>query len=39
MAYQAATRFIPLSQVQPDDLIAQQFKRLAETVLANIKGN
>ena len=38
MAYQAATRFIPLSQVQPDDLIAQQFKRLAETVLQNIKN-
>ncbi|MDX9865253.1 MAG: response regulator [Anaerolineaceae bacterium] len=38
MAYQAATRFIPLSQVQPDDLIAQQFKRLAETILQNIKN-
>ena len=38
MAYQAATRFIPLSQVQPDDLIAQQFKRLAETILLNIKN-
>jgi CheY-like chemotaxis protein/MinD-like ATPase involved in chromosome partitioning or flagellar assembly len=37
MAYQASTRFIPLSQVQPDDLIAQQFKRLAETILPNIK--
>lgn len=39
MAYQAATRFIPLSQVQPDDLIAQQFKRLAETILLNIKNS
>jgi CheY-like chemotaxis protein/MinD-like ATPase involved in chromosome partitioning or flagellar assembly len=39
MAYQAAIRFIPLSQVQPDDLIAQQFKRLAETILLNIKNS
>ncbi len=35
MAYQAATRAVPLSLVQPESLLSQQFSRLAEVLLAN----
>ncbi|NLF50443.1 MAG: response regulator [Leptolinea sp.] len=35
MAYQAATRAVPLSLVQPESLLSQQFNRLAEILLAS----
>jgi hypothetical protein len=34
LAYQAATRSTPLSLLQPESLLAQQFKRLSDLVLA-----
>lgn len=34
LAYQAATRSVPLSVLQPESLLSQQFVRLAETILA-----
>ncbi len=33
MAYQAATRSVPLSLLQPDSLLTQQFIRLADILL------
>lgn len=35
MAYQAATRAVPLSLVQPESLLSQQFNRLAELLLSS----
>ena len=37
VAYQAAMRGIPLIQVQPEGLLAQQFARLAEVVATRVK--
>jgi pilus assembly protein CpaE len=36
MAYQAAVRSIPISLVQPDSLVAQQFTKLADLVSARV---
>jgi pilus assembly protein CpaE len=36
-AYQAATHFQPMIKVQPESLVSQQFYRLAEQLLVNIK--
>ena len=37
LAYQAATHFQPIIKIQPESLVSQQFYRLAELLLANIK--
>ena len=37
LAYQAALRGVPLTQVQPEGLLAQQFARLADVVAARVK--
>ena len=36
-AYQAAIHFQPLIKIQPDSLITQQFYRLADQIMVNIK--
>ncbi len=37
LAYHAAVRSVPLIQMQPEGLITQQFKRLAETVVQRLE--
>lgn len=37
IAYQAALRSVPLIQIQPEGLLAQQFARLAELVATRVK--
>ena len=37
LAFQAGLRSIPLSQVQPDGLVTQQYGRLAEAVMQRIQ--